>query len=387
MRLIKTFLYKVKRSDFIKNVTTLATGTTLAQVVSVFSAPILYRIYSKEDYGTLGLYMAITGVIGVFSTLQYLEPILLESDDKEAKNVLWLNRLINAIITLIALLLVLILGENIGFWLNNELITPWLILLPVSIFFAGQNSIFKVWANRKKEYRIMSFNSVFTAVMAPLVAIVVGVFNGGIIGLLSGYLCSQVIPSFVLLISLTQKYNLGFHSLNMSLVKIKAIEYINYPKYSLPSELINKLSNQLPVFMLSMYSGPVAVGLYNLCARMLGLPLQLLGGAISEVFKQNAAQDYNYNGSIQRLFKNTLKTLAIISIIPTVIIVFWSQEIFGFVFGVEWVDSGTIAQCLVVYVMIKFIVSPLSYVIKIKDKLYVGSVSYTHLTLPTIYSV
>ena len=256
--------------------------------------------------------------------------------------------------------------------MNNELITPWLILLPLSIFFTGQNSIFRVWANRKKEYRIMSLNAIFTAVITPLVAILVGVFNGGIIGLFLGYLCSQVIPSFVLLIYLTQKYKLGYHSFNKSAVKIKAIEHINYPKYSLPSELINKLSNQLPVFMLSMYSGPAAVGLFNLGARMLGLPLQLLGGAISEVFKQQVAQDYNYNGSIQRVFKKTLKTLAIISIIPTVIIVFWSQDIFGFMFGVEWVDSGTIAQCLLVYFMMKFIVSPLSYVIQIKDKLSVG---------------
>ena len=153
--MIKAFIHRIKQSDFIKNVATLATGTTLAQAVSIFTAPVLYRIYSKVDYGTLGLYMAITGIIGVFSTMQYLQPILLEKEDDEAKKVMWLNRVINTFVTLLVFLLVLGLGKYVGQWLNNQDIIPWLYLIPVSIFFTGQNEIFKVWANRKKKFKIM----------------------------------------------------------------------------------------------------------------------------------------------------------------------------------------------------------------------------------------
>ena len=73
------------KSDFIRNVATLASATTIAQAVSILTAPVLYRIYDKEDYGTLGQYMAIVAVVGVFSTMQYHQVILLEKDDDDAK--------------------------------------------------------------------------------------------------------------------------------------------------------------------------------------------------------------------------------------------------------------------------------------------------------------
>ena len=370
--MIKAFIHRIKQSDFIKNLATLATGTTLAQAVSIFTAPVLYRIYSKVDYGTLGLYMAITGIIGVFSTMQYLQPILLEKEDDEAKKVMWLNRVINTFVTLLVFLLVLGLGKYVGQWLNNQDIIPWLYLIPVSIFFTGQNEIFKVWANRKKKFKIMSFNALLTSLLVPAVSITVGVFNNGPLGLFLGMLTSQIFPPIVLLITLTKNENLGLKYLDWRVIKIKAKTYSNFPIYSLPSEFINRFSNQLPVFMLSMYAGPAVVGVYNLCVRMLGLPVQLIGGAIGEVFRQKATQDYNESGNFNAIFKKTLKTLALISIAPTLIILFWAPEIFSFVFGVKWLESGIIAQFLVVYIMMKLIVSPLSYAIFIANKLHIG---------------
>lgn len=370
--MIKAFIHRIKQSEFIKNVATLATGTTLAQAVSIFTAPVLYRIYSKVDYGTLGLYMAITGIIGVFSTMQYLQPILLEKEDDEAKKVMWLNRVINVVVTLLVFLLVIGLGKYVGQWLNNEAIIPWLYLIPVSIFFSGQNEIFKVWANRKKKFKIMSFNALLTASLVPAVSITVGVFNNGPLGLFLGILTSQIVPPIILLITLTKNEDLGLKYLDWSAIKIKAKIYSNFPLYSLPSEFINRFSNLLPVFMLSMYVGPAVVGVYNLCLRMLGLPIQLIGGAIAEVFKQKATQDYNEKGNFNNIFKKTLKSLSLISIVPTLIILFWAPEIFSFVFGGKWLESGIIAQFLVVYIMMKLIVSPLSYAIFIANKLHIG---------------
>lgn len=112
--MFKKFFTRFQGSDYLKNVTTLASGTTIAQGISLITAPILYRIYDKEDYGTLALYIGIVGVIGVFSTMQYLQPILLEKEDDDAKKVMWLNRLINTCVTTVVFLLVLFLGKYIA---------------------------------------------------------------------------------------------------------------------------------------------------------------------------------------------------------------------------------------------------------------------------------
>ena len=83
--MFKKLLKRLKSSEFIVNVSKLTSATSIGQLSAILTAPILYRLYEKSSYGTLGLYMAITGVVGVFSTMQYLQTILLE---KEAKNAL-----------------------------------------------------------------------------------------------------------------------------------------------------------------------------------------------------------------------------------------------------------------------------------------------------------
>lgn len=367
--MFKNFFTRLQGSDYSKNITTLASGTTIAQAISLITAPILYRIYDQNDYGTLGLYIAIVGVIGVFSTMQYLQPILLQKNDDDAKKLMWLNRLINTVVTIVVFLLVLFLGKYIAGWLNNPMITPWLYLIPVSIFFSGQNEIFGVWANRKKKYRILSINAILTAILVPIVSISFGLLQKGPLGLFLGLVTSQVIPAIVLLITLTRDEDLGLKYLDFSFIKSKAKEYKNFPLYSLPSEFVNRLTNQLPVFMLSSFVGPSAVGIYNLAVRMIGLPIQLIGGAISTVFRQRASEDYNKQGSFRNIYIKTFKTLTAISIPMLLIILIFGPQIFAFVFGPEWKLSGVIAQILMFMFVMKLIVSPLSYTWFIVDRL------------------
>ncbi|MGC6413895.1 MAG: lipopolysaccharide biosynthesis protein [Bacteroidia bacterium] len=357
------------KSDFIRNVATLVTGTTAAQAVSILTAPILYRIYDREAYGTLGQYLAIVGVVGVFSTMQYLQVILLEKDDDNAKKMMWLNRFINIGLTVILTIVVLLFNMHIANLLNNPKVAVWLYLLPLSIFFSGQNAIFRVWANRKKKYKLMTFNAILTSISVPIVSISVGLINGSVLGLFLGLLTSQIIPPIVLLIGLTRKEDLGLKYFDFDFIKSKAKAYKNFPLYNMPSEFINRFTNQLPVFMLSTYAGTGVVGVYNLCVRMLGLPVQLIGGAIAEVFKQKASQDFNETGSFDQIFLKTLKTLAGTSIIPFIALIIFAPDVFEFVFGTEWREAGIFARILGVLFVFRFIVSPLSFSFIITNKL------------------
>ena len=357
------------KSDYIKNVTTLATGTTAAQALSILSSPILYRIYDKEDYGTLGQYMAVVGVLGVFSTMQYQQVILLEEEDEDAKKVMWLNRLINVILTLLLIIVVVLFNTYIANLFNNPKVAVWLYLLPLSIFFSGQNAIFRVWANRKKKYRLMTWNTILTAISVPIVSISVGLINDSVLGLFLGLLTSQIVPTIVLFIGLTRKEDLGLKYFDLDFAKSKGLEYKDFPLFSMPSEFINRFTNHLPIFMLSTYAGTSIVGVYNLSVRMLGLPIQLIGGAIAEVFKQRASQDFNEMGDFNRIFMKTLKTLVSISIIPFMTLILFSQELFEFAFGAEWREAGILAQILGVLFVLRFVVSPLSYSFIIANRL------------------
>jgi len=366
--LIKALLNKYKSSDGLKNITKLTSANIIAQLISISTAPILYRIYNKEFYGTLGIYMAIVGVIGVFSTLQYLQTIMLEKEDENAINAMWLNRFINIAFTLIVLFLIIVLLPFIVKWLKNPLLNKWIWFIPFSIFFNGQNAIFSVWANRKKEYNILTFNNTLLAITTPIVSIALGLLVNNETGLFLGLFVGQMFPSLILYFALKRKYNLGFSQTNKSNIFKLAKDYKSFPIYSLPSELINNLTNQLPVFMLNSFVGVAAVGVYNLAVRMLGMPISLIGGSISSIFQQKATEQYNMYGNCRPIFVKTLKSLLAISILPTLIIIFFGPQLFSFVFGSKWHEAGIYAQILIALFMGKLIVSPLSYTFLIAKK-------------------
>ena len=365
-------LYRVieryKKSDFLVSVTKLGSATTIAQLISIACAPVLYRIYDKADYGTLGLYMAITGVTGVFSTLQYLQTILLEKEDEDAINAMWLNRVINIGFSLLAFSVILILWRPITNFIENEALIKWLWLLPVSIFFSGQGEIFKVWANRKKEYTILTQNTMLSATAVPTISISLGLLFKSEMGLFIGLLSGQCLSAIFMVYRMRRNYDISYLRFNRDRIKALFYKHKVFPLFSLPSEFVNRFTNQLPVFMLNAYAGPSVVGVYNLATRMLGLPIQLVGGAISTVFQQKATHDYNSAGTCRPIFIKTFKSLSLIAIVPTLIIVFFGPDLFAMVFGEKWRESGEYARILMVMFSGRLIVSPLSYLFFIMNK-------------------
>ena len=50
----------------------------------------------------------------------------------------------------------------------------------------------------------------------------------------------------------------------------------------------------------------------------------------------------------------------------------WGEELFAFVFGDDWKTAGSMASILVYAVAVRFIVSPLSSVLAIKQHMFKG---------------
>lgn len=367
--MFRTIINQLWKSEFFRNALTLVSGTTLAQAVSIVTAPILYRLYEREDYGTLGLYMAITGIIGPFSTMQYTHSILLEREDKNAHDAVWLTRIINITLSVITLIVIVPSYRLLGQLFNNPEIRPWLLILPLSIFFGGQTEILRMWANRKKAYNILTQNSMLTAFLVPAISIPLGIWVEGPLGLFVGLLSSQVLPTIVLGVDLRKRHGLKWTGFYLPNIKALAKRYIDFPKYSLPSDFINRFTNQLPVFMLSAYSGPAIVGVYNLTIRMLGLPISLISSAVSAVFRQKATEDFHRLGNCKDIFIKTLKSLVALSILPFLILMIFGPDIFALVFGEKWREAGVFGRILGTLFLFRFFVSPLSFLFYLRQKI------------------
>ena len=83
---VTSLVKKFYKSEFSVNVFKLFTGTSIAQLIGIALAPVLYRLYEPESFGVFALFVAVSSVLGTFSTFQYVQLVLLERKNDYAFN-------------------------------------------------------------------------------------------------------------------------------------------------------------------------------------------------------------------------------------------------------------------------------------------------------------
>ena len=124
----------------------------VAQVIPVAISPILTRIYSPEEFGTLALYLAILAVVSVAGTLRYELAILQPKESRDAKALLHLCLVINGGMSLFSLIIVIAYNYFGIDWFNNQTLNKLLYLLPVSFFLNGFVLSLRYWLLRQNRY-------------------------------------------------------------------------------------------------------------------------------------------------------------------------------------------------------------------------------------------
>jgi O-antigen/teichoic acid export membrane protein len=360
-------ILRIKKSGFLKQAAILTSGTAIAQLIGIFSAPITYRIYQPHDYGTLGLFMTCSSLFSLFSTLQYHNAIITAEKDDDAEYAALLSVYISIIFTAVSFILIFFLKDSIGTWLGNRDLVHWLYWLPISILFTGLNLIFSALAVRSGKFKFLSGNRIISALIVPAISIAIGLQISGPAGLIIGLLVSQILPTILLIRK--QKFSIKHSPQNLKTVGRK---FRNFPLFSLPAGWLNNFSNQVPVFLLNSIGGTRLIGYYNLSNRILGMPSQLISTAIGELFRQKATKEYHEQGSCRKTFLKVLVLLAVIGFLPFLTVALFGPELFSFVFGKKWNEAGEISQIFSVLFFFKFVVSPLTYVTYITNKQWIG---------------
>ena len=95
------------------------TGTTLSQIIPIFTAPIITRIYLPEYYGIMAIYMSVSTLLGIISTLSYTSAILLPEKDEDAISVLQLCFISTLIWAGIVLFAIIFIHGILAVWLKT----------------------------------------------------------------------------------------------------------------------------------------------------------------------------------------------------------------------------------------------------------------------------
>lgn len=382
--MFKKLISRAQSSEFAKNILIIFSGSVVAQILPILFMPVLTRLYGPEEYGIYGLYVSIGTIAIAFSTLRYSQAIQV-STNKDDSFLMLKFCMFSVSFFSFFLFTILIPTFLYGMkYFRIEGIGSAILTLPCYVLCGGFNEVLLIWINRNKQFKYISFNRVLTTSFTLIISLVWAViFDHSFKGLIYGLIIGQLIGTCFLFVRANriQKFNLHF---NKKHLRDLLVEFKHFPIYSLPADLINVITNQLPIFMLNKYASSSEVGYFNMSNRILGLPSIFISASIGEVFRQRATQDYNTNGSCLPIFKKTFKTLALVGVVPFALIALFGPWLFTFFLGNKWAESGHYSQIFAVMFFLRFAISPLTYTFYIAGKQRIDFYGHIMMLISTL---
>ncbi|MGD0342141.1 MAG: oligosaccharide flippase family protein [Bacteroidales bacterium] len=365
------FRNSVFNNSFIKNVLTLFSGTVIAQLIGLAFLPLLTRLFTPEEFGVFYIFLTTASILSIIATGGYEKSLVLPASENDAGQLLIFSILLSVAVTAISFLILLFLGKwgDQFFQTGHSRLILWLI--PVYSLFFGVFRILQNTAIRKKNFRKVSGSNIIRVASASVMQAGAGFGHTGGIGLVLGSCIGQIFPLLTFLRKNKKLTEITIRE-KVKTAIAKGIEYKDFPLYKMPSDLLNEVSIQLPVYILKIIFSTAIAGIYSLPQKILSQPSKLIGQAAGEVYYRTASELNSQNKDLSEMTFNTFKVLFLLGVVPFTIISLWGKEIFSFIFSNEWAFSGRIAAFLSPWLLFVFAGSPVSYIFLIRQKLKIS---------------
>ena len=371
---------KLRESHFLDGVLKLASGAAIAQLILVFATPVLSRFYSPEDFGLFSVFVAIHGIVGVASCLRYELSIPLPRSDRNARQLLVFALQINCAFTVAVFFIINLLSPEILVRFKVSALADYLWMIPVGVLFVGFYMSFLYWAIRAKRFRSIASTKISKSVSSVCVQVVAGFMSLGFLGLIVGHLLGQAVGILRLAMGTGILKKSHFSRLAILRSRILARKYIRFPLYDVPASAVDTMSAQLPQVLLAFLFNPIVAGFYILADRVLAIPIGLVGQAVGQVFYADSKRALA-NGNLAKLTKQIALNLFMMISLPMIIIISFAGELFPFVFGEIWRESGIYAGWMILGLSMQFVYSPISMVLMATDGQKVNLTIHTLMLL------
>lgn len=352
----------------LRGVASLAVGAGLAQAIPVLSAPILSRLYAPPEFATFAIFVSLSNLGAIFATARYELAIILpaEEADAHAALVLALGLALFAcgIFALVGAAVHLTGHHVFGSFLSEAYAWPTLVATGL----VGVQQVFFYWENRKQRYREVAVSRVTQAVTTLLVGIGAAGDRFGMNGLVLGNVLGLLAACGFL--------GWNAHRLDRPFstwpgrarIGRVAREYRRFPTLTVPHATMDSVQSNVVLYLLDRYFGAAAVGLFSFSLRVLKTPAGLVGAAISQVFYRDAAAKFNRTGNIVPELRSTMLVLAAVSFPAFAAIMAFAPSAAAFIFGRSWTDAGQVITALTPWILMNFILSPVTRTPLILDR-------------------
>ncbi|QLR72577.1 oligosaccharide flippase family protein [Citrobacter freundii] len=357
------------KKNFINNIVIYMTGSLAAQILSFAFMPLVTRLYSPESLGVLNKFISVANVAIPLCTLSLIYSLVLTKNLMEAiKGILTIIS-ISTVATYLVILLFLgvkTFDRNLLYWL----------ILPLYIFLFSISQTGEQLCVKTEKFKIISFANFIQSGVNNFFKIILPIFcsSGFLLLLISAV--AGVFSTFLIYYKDIFVFKIkGVIRLSNALKVIH--DNKSFVFYQTPQNVINALSQGLPIFIISILFGDNMAGQYGLANTLMLVPISLLGTAIVNVTYPKVKYIYEQKGDLFIYLLKSYLTMLLISVVIFLPILLFGSEVFSFFFGGQWSAAGKIASLLVpsfVIILISRPVIPIIYIYRMQRHLLINEI-------------
>jgi len=344
--------------ELIKNSATLLSANAISQGIAFAVLPVIARLYSPDELGILALFLGIEGLLSVIANGKYESAIVLSKSKSMAANTFNLCFLINAVFSLLILIVLLLGSHSILSMLHYESLEGVIYYLPFFVFIVAfaQASIY--WFNYNKRFALTARYTLWQGLINNGLKVGSGFLKAGLTGLVWANLMSHFI-SILSCFTRKETWNQLFH-FNKKEILAAASEHRKFPLYTLPHTFINMVSGNLPILILSGYFGMAEIGLFSMGITIGFRPINLLSSSLDQVISQSMAERVNKQEPIWTILIQSIKKILLV-VTPIFILAFFlAPLVLRYFLGERWEQSALYIQIMIPWLIISLFTASLS---------------------------
>ena len=330
-------MLQIFRSRLFRNIALMSSATMAAQMINVFTQPILTRIVPAE---TLGVYTYLVSMANIAIPIASLKLDLLITSEKDENLAQYITDVCVVITFFVSVCFFVVIG--CGYYLRAQVFYqygPLIFTVPLMVFTNGIRFLFISYNNRYRQYKIIGFIGILRELTRGTIQVISGLCSFGVVGQVAGFALAPISG----LRRQTKDYIVNFQDR-------KYLDYVVFRHviamgkkqilYLVPSQFLNSFASSLVILFISLLYSNEHLGYYSAGVRLLEVPMIFIAANVSKVLYKQISEDVNLSRNVLSKFVKTSILLFSISAISFGALYVIAPQFSRFVFGNGYGTAG-----------------------------------------------
>ncbi|MCC7501327.1 MAG: oligosaccharide flippase family protein [Flavobacteriales bacterium] len=344
--------------SFTSSLTTMLTGTVLAQAIPFLVAPVIARQYTVAEFAVFGSLMAVFNILNVVAAGRYEMAVMVPREDEEAAHLVRGARTISMMTGIVALAVLSVLGTSDRIRTALPGLSTVITYAAMLTLMAGVQVSTQQWLLRKGMFGAVARFKVLQALVITGATIVLGYYHVSF-GLERGYLIGWSAFSFATAFWVLTRVPLpggwSWEGMMGALSRFR-----EWPLVNTWPALINAVASGMATFFVVAYFPLQVSGQHNFARQYLLVPISMVTVALSQVLFARSAGRIREGLPLLPELRSVLKVLVPLGLAGAILLTFLSVPLFSWVFGHQWSEAGAYARWLIWGYVAQLIASPFS---------------------------